>query len=187
MKIICFFILLILYLGCDNNQYKLTEESYAVYSAIIDSMYKSCEYKLVNNRLQPIEYPKNMNKSDYIEKNTKRYFEEYKEIDILTIEDYFTNMDKSFNLKDYFTSLMKIKLLPDSILKKQGFNNISKIFPKSKGIITFSIVGFNKFKTEAFLYIENYYNPLSAFGRFMYLKKINSKWKIKHYKKLWVS
>jgi hypothetical protein len=60
-------------------------------------------------------------------------------------------------------------------------------YPGSSGLITFSQIGFNEAGDQAFLYVDWACGWLCASGDYLFLKKVDGKWRIAQERNVWVS
>lgn len=186
LNIFIILITLILLIKCDYNDSKdISNESYSVYSAVIDSFFSNSEIKLVKS--QSYLYQIAVDKKEFIDLNVKIYSKWLSQKHSIAVENYFKNMENNSILKNKFSSKVPVKLISDNEMKGERIIEIIRKHPESNGILTFSLVGFNEKKTEAFLYIENFRGGLDAFGGYVYLVKIDSKWKVKKYDQTWIA
>ena len=65
--------------------------------------------------------------------------------------------------------------------------NFHKQFPNSTGILSFSAVGFNKERNQAFVYVDRYCGDTCALGEYILLKKVHGKWEIVKEDARWMS
>ena len=76
-------------------------------------------------------------------------------------------------------------LLGDSM--GEFWTNFRKKFPNSSGYLSFSNVGFNKERNQAFVYVFWNCGDTCALGEYFLLKKVRGKWEIVKEDVLWVS
>ncbi|MDQ3633184.1 MAG: hypothetical protein M3405_01565 [Acidobacteriota bacterium] len=168
---------------------KITDEDYAVYSTLIkkliirenssaESINISNQVPFLESGFQIIEGESQSETSTtdvYIQDLKKRY----PTVDKDTLSDFVTKQNPPIELQPKFNLPVKYNLIDEKKVKENEGR-------ASKQIISFSQVGFNKTKTQAFVRIE-YYCALCGFGSHILLEKQNGVWQIKDEFSAWMS
>ncbi len=166
-----------------NNDSQITEEDYAVYSAIPMSKQYNSELIVVSDSTSHglIANATNLSNKNY--KLSK---------DI--INDYQSKDENNLKLKDNFSVQNKVLFLSEKEesqffrkVQENGWVKFHKKYPKAKGIISFSRIGFNQEHTQALVSVSFGCGFLCGEGNFILLQKANGKWTIQNKIGLWVS
>lgn len=174
-----------------------TDESYAVYSAILKGTTKSphdgqpvklfviaettggmddeiadTSNKVLDHAKQSLSRPVKDAISDYQKKNEKEQ-----------------QLIRSFDLSTKYELIDKTEF--NAFFKRdnleQSWQDFYTKYPKSPGFIVFSNVGFDAEKRHAVVYREIHCGGLCADGSFVFLEHIDSKWKITKAIPIWAS
>jgi hypothetical protein len=68
-----------------------------------------------------------------------------------------------------------------------GWEEFSRLYPKSQGVVSLSRIGFNSSKTQALVYVGNVCGGRCGEGNFFLLVKEAGKWKIQDELNVWIS
>jgi len=191
---------MLIFLGftvCDCAKAASSDESYAVYSAILKGITKSPEggqaiellvigdstvrtdgeieelgKKILNQAKASLSKPFQNAISDYSEKSKKEQ-----------------RLTRSFDLKTKYELINKADFYASFKVDnlEQGWENFYRKYPKSPGFIVFSNVGFDAEKKHAILYREIHCGSLCADGSFVLLENTNSEWKVAKTIPIWAS
>ena len=90
------------------------------------------------------------------------------------------------------TNNSDVLFLSDSLVKEifihlSGWEEFYKRYPKSHGILSFSIVGFDSSKNQAFLTISRMSDWTDGVGEYLLLEKKGTRWEIISSVSLWIS
>jgi hypothetical protein len=172
----------------------VTEESeeYAVYSAAINHLFvkDNDSVKLLAISNQTSFYGNETHKaiygSDYIkdtasEQRVKQMNEWYPSVTDETLFDYDKKKIQSSNLHRNFNLSVGYTLINEEELENVGKHRIEVFSEKyeASGMIKLSKIGFNKGKTEAFVYVEFLFCPLCSQSDHLLLEKVNGIWTVK--------
>lgn len=167
----------------------LEAEEYAVYSALIESMYIDGETESVvildHTRLDELK-PERLDASlRFVRENMPNSVS--KEV----FDNLRAKNDQPYTLGNHFNIRVKSVLLSkeevDKILNtSNGWSEFFKKYPR-QGIITFSRVGLNKDMRQALVYTSIQSGGKSGEGYYILLNKENGNWTIKNKVEVWVS
>lgn len=112
------------------------------------------------------------------------------EVDEQTLDDYLDQNGSTEPLT--FTDLgTPFVLVSDGDLPRgpggDFWERFDKSYPHAAGLFTFSRVGFNLARDQAFLYLEYGCGWLCGGGDYIFLNKETGRWQIKHTRNIWVS
>ena len=98
----------------------------------------------------------------------------------------------SDKLPKIYITKKKVIILSDEEVKNSfnggnGWNEFYEKYGKTQGILNFSKIGYNKFKTQALLYYGNQSDWLAGGGYLMLFEKINGVWKYSQGFMMWIS
>ena len=174
-----------------------SDEEYRVYDAVIaDKERDGTDFgSLLDGRLLVIQEQTDgssgrSNQWDYVKERIKPSEE--------ALVDYKANREKPAKLTHRFSTKSQYVLLSkkawEGIFKvggsydyESGWKKYYEKYPKSRGYISFSRAGFNKSKSEAFLYFEHWCGSLCASGYFISLRKRAEKWSVNDIVMIWIS
>jgi hypothetical protein len=75
----------------------------------------------------------------------------------------------------------------DQIFRNGGWEEFYRLYPNSRGLVSFSRVGFNRNETQALLYFEHWYGEDAGEGYLVLLKKTQGEWKQIAQTNVWTS
>lgn len=111
-----------------------------------------------------------------------------------TLEDFSNKQVLPQHLKANFKLTVKYELLSkmeiehhSKKIKDDGHKFLSERYPGAWGFIRLSKIGFNRQRTEAFLYVEKTLCPLCGSGDYILLSKEGNVWRVKNIFPVWVS
>lgn len=167
-------------------------EEYAVYSAAINHLFakdkQSVELLAISNQTSfyDDEKHKAIYGDDYVtvktaEQRVRHLKENFPSVNEETLFDYdkkkiqLSNLHRNFNLSVGYT------LINEEELKSVGNHRINVFSEKyeASGMIRLSRIGFNKEKTEAFIYVEFLFCPLCSQSDHLLLEKVDGIWTVK--------
>lgn len=166
-----------------NNDSQITEEDYAVYSVILVSEQYNSELIVVSDSTSHglIADPTNISNKNY-------------QLSEDIINDYRSKNENDLKLKDNFSVQNKVLFLSEKEesqffrkVQENGWVKFHKKYPKAKGIVSFSRIGFNQENTQALVSVSFGCGFLCGEGNFILLQKENGKWTIQNKIGLWVS
>jgi hypothetical protein len=98
-----------------------------------------------------------------------------------TLFDYDKKKIQSSNLHRNFNLSVGYTLINEEELENVGKHRIEVFSEKyeASGMIKLSKIGFNKGKTEAFVYVEFLFCPLCSQSDHLLLEKVNGIWTVK--------
>jgi hypothetical protein len=190
MKVLLF-LLLVLPLPLASNRQRETEnsvtnEEYAVYSAILNKIEQSPndgkEVKLVviNDQTNGPDnscFPEKIAKwNERISANElKPIFDDL----IAKNKESKTLVGKQFQVK-HKSVLLNVRDFSLIFKKKdlEGWTDFYRTYPNSSGFITFSRVGFSSDATRAIVYEQNNCDSLCGYGGYILLSKEKGEWKV---------
>ena len=127
----------------------------------------------------------------------KSYIKEFfKELDDETYDDFKVKTEKQALLEKKFPTRNNYTLISLEELKKSfayvfdddiNWDKFYKEHPKSRGIYTFSRVGFNRNSSQAFVFVTHWCRSLCGEGNFYLLEKENEEWKVVKTRMIWIS
>lgn len=112
-----------------------------------------------------------------------------------TLADYLTKNQESHPLTGISDLGIAHVLVTDEDLSSvfdkpgidSGWTSFYQKYPRSSGIVFFSAVGFNRDRTQAFVYAGSQCDGLCGSGQYVLLRKENGLWIIQQQMALWVS
>ena len=163
----------------------VTDDIYAVYSAILNREYKD-RFIFIADRTSPVYFGQTFGDNSISGLSDE------------TINDYDERNKTDEPLQNAFSKDLHYALLSNDeqkqTLTKTGRENYLKKypeavteFPPSLGIITFSKIGFNGDRTQALVSVNDSCPALCGSGQFYFLRKQDGNWSIEGVKELWVS
>ena len=176
---------------------RIVDDTYDIYQNIIDTLILSADknnliattynqYKIDLIVLRQVTFPVVYNDSLFnFNKDSTEVLAELKR-NIKSLEDEtFNNLLKVnkrsdsilYNFKPIKNNF-KIVFISDSLIKdlflndeNNGWNKFYKLYPNSKGIYSFSKIGFNKSKSQALLEFHSH-----GAGYYVFYRKVDNKW-----------
>jgi len=148
-------------------------DAYAVYAALMSRDYHPPAKKLIveQETVNPID-PRLCLLDD------KAFRKEYSE----AIEDYYERWKDQYRLARQLKTEIDYSLVArqdlSEFFKKDagGWDAFYKRYPDSSGIFSVSVVGFNRSKTQAILYVSHTYGYQGAWGSLRALYKLRGNW-----------
>jgi hypothetical protein len=162
-----------------------TAEEYAVYSAVIESMFKNEEIAIVDHTSVQDYFGRRLRK-DY------QYFISALEgIEKETIDDFYTKNAKSYPLTNNFPMDAEVVFVSEEELEAAlddslDWDEFYTQHPVSDGIVIFSRVGFNSDVTQALLYVGKIEGKTLGIGYYILVTKIDGQWQITRKSIIWV-
>lgn len=151
------------------------DADYAVYSALIKKMIirdNSSSGAINISDIAPFIDEDSIvvdeSKTFTLEEQIKEMKERFSLADESTLRDFIVKQNPPLKLKRKFDLPSQYNLVNEKRIKDNGGL-------ASKGVISFSRVGFNKDKTQAFV-VMNYYCPTCGFMSYFLLEKQNNVW-----------
>lgn len=166
---------------------------YRIYSFVLSEIQPNTDFFVLNKLTTKLRSISEEVDKDYYSQLFKQNFPELSKT---VFNDYKKKNSTIASLENKFEIISKtVKLISkdelDSIFSTQyGTENWSRFyteFPKSKGLITLSRIGYNSCRTEAVLEIIIIKESLNAEGWILLLKKENNIWKIEKMFQTWIS
>ncbi len=164
------------------NQTSDENEDYAVYSAILADHKYETKVMVVN------DYTAHGLIADATNLN-----QEIPNLNEETISGFQTANKEDKKLENNFTTNGRIIFLSEKeeskIFRKNqdGWARFYKKYPKARGIVTFSRVGFNQERTQALVSVSYSCGGLCGQGNFIFLQMKEGKWAVERSVMLWVS
>jgi len=179
--------------GCTGSKAAPTSaiaEEYAVYKAVIESLYltEGVELIVIENRTAI-----GVSSSESLDSTVKYIQEAFGDaIELETLDDYIAKNRRSHRLEGGFSLDVPYVLLSEAELAEifeqgGGWNQFYKLYPNSQGIMTLSRVGFNARMDQALVYIGNQADYLAGRGYYVLLKKKGGIWTIDRMIVAWIS
>ncbi|HNX55894.1 MAG TPA: hypothetical protein PLG33_02105 [Prolixibacteraceae bacterium] len=196
--LICIF----LHIGCsiktrcrdsENKTDSIDRVDYQIYSLALSEVQPNSDFFVLDKLTTKLRSIAEEVDKDYYPQLFKQNFPELSKT---VFNDYKKKNSTIVSLENKFEIISKtVKLISkdelDSIFSTQyGGENWSRFyneFPKSKGLITLSRIGYNSCRTEAVLEISIIKESLNAEGWILLLKKENNSWKINKMVQTWIS
>ena len=168
----------------------IASEEYAVYSALIQTIYVKEDVKTIVIGKHTLFFKVNWSKP---EEYRKSILDELRPISLETIEDLEKKNENEGELARHLDLTVTYVLLakqsetksPDDYEKQ--WKEFYETYPTSPGIISLSRVGFNSNKDEAVVYVANSCGGLCGKGYYVSLMKGEKDWKVQKEMLLWVS
>ncbi len=186
-----FFFILSILISCKEKESKvepefklaspdnLDDNEYQIYSLILNEKFDGNELVVQQKTSSPFSVI------------SSNYYEDLKtenlNLDTTIVVNFDDKNSSAYYLDNKFNTLTKsVTLISDEedkhFFSPQDPNNswdaFYKKYPKSKGIIKFSRVGFNLDKSQAIVEVGHTYASLGGDSRLVYLVKENNSWKI---------
>ena len=205
----------IIIISCKEKAAGITDDEYAVYQAVIDTLYVNSAC-FINDSTKPAEVvltaatswygnmegAENVMQNDLFQARIKN--DSYAEI-FPSIESLSDSADWQYNFRRINSAGCKIdtqrfrnsynyKTLTRESFKnyfcegrEEGWADFYSDFPDSMGVLSFSRAAFNNNKNLCLLYFEHYKDSLEASGNYVFLVKHNRQWTIMEVITDWVS
>lgn len=163
----------------------VTDEEYKIYLAVLG---KDREMFVVRDKTGIDDTAKNYRKSIINEA--------LRELSDETYEDFKVKTEKQASLEKKFPTRNNYTLISLEELKKSfayvfdddiNWDKFYQTHPKSRGIYTFSRVGFNRNGSQALVFVTNWCRSLCGEGIFYLLEKENGEWKVVKNRMIWIS
>ena len=170
-------------------QTEISDEEYAVYSAVINKMFADGKVTFDTQEqvklLVITDHTISLLRASHLEKQDwaslkQRLPEELWEI----INDFAVKNKEPKQLKDNFKVELKRTLIKKDEIEQMSkgeenaWKRFYKSFPNSGGYIGFSRIGFDTEKKQAVVYMEHNCHELCASGHFLLLKKTEEGWRV---------
>ncbi len=165
-------------------------EEYAVYSALLEKLFVKDDVNLLVIQKQTIYSANNYFIRSTVEEpipDMKKFFPSVSEDafrDFRSKNQQVSSINCKFVLPVKYIITDEIKPKNEDIAKIDSF--LEK-FPDARGMIRLSKVGFNKDRTEAFVYVEFICSVLCGGGNNVLLEKNSGQWKVKEQFEGWKS
>lgn len=160
-----------------RTETSVTDEEYAVYSALINSTF-----------LHPKTDRAIIQAHTEFDRETVVIPEEFKE-DLLPKIERSETLERRFNLKVDYLLLDKDQL--NALFKEGGLETAWEIYwkryPKATGLLGLSRVAFDRTHTKAYVYASESCGSLCGNGYSFVLEKVNGSWQVKEKKELWIA
>ena len=173
-----------------SDQYEVTDEEYAVYTALFGEKIK----------LVVIESPESKDNVEWIDrifKESLSHSDLFNSLSSATIDNLISRNRHIRPLKNLFKTNVKCVILSRAELNEIFDNNPTTLreqwqqfyekYPDSGGFYSFSRVGFNNEKTQALLFVGHFCGALCASGKWILLTKMEGKWVETTRHLVWVS
>ena len=161
--------------GNARLQSSVTDEEYAVYSALINSTF-----------LHP--------KTDLAILQAHTEFDQSFDIPQEFKEDLLPKIQQTETIERRFDLRVKYVLLDtdqiDTLFKAdlgRGWERYLKQYPNATGLLAFSRVGFDRAHNKAYVHARQTCGGLCGAGCSFVLEKVNGSWQVKEKKPLWVA
>ena len=163
----------------------VTDEEYKIYLAVLG---KDREMFVVRDKTGIDDTAKNYKKSIIREA--------LRELSDETYDDFKVKAEKQASLEKKFPTRNNYTLISLDELKKSfayvfdddiNWDKFYQEHPKSRGIYTFSRVGFNRQGSQALVFVTNWCRSLCGEGNFYLLEKENEEWKVVENRMIWIS
>ena len=158
-------------------------EEYAVYSALLEKLFVKDDVKLLVIQKQTISSVNNYFIRVTVEEPIPEMKELFPSVSEDTFLDYRTKNQQPSSLNSEFVLSVKYVVTDEFELKEDGgaawIDSFYKKFPDTRGMIRVSKVGFNKDRTEAFVFVEFICPALCGGGNNVLLEKNFGEWKVK--------
>jgi len=197
-KLIYYLLVSLLFVNCDNKEetiepeFKLNtadtlvDNEYQIYSLILKEQYQEITDFVIKQRTYSLNsFSLNESTVEFIQTEVPDMDTSIfaKAIDINKLTFY---LDNKFNVPNKSITLISDQEIA-YLLGDKSWDGFYNKYPDSKGMISFTRVGFNQDMTEAILEIGHSYESLGADGTLIYLTKDNNGWKIIKTINTWVS
>jgi len=166
-------------------------EEYAVYSALLEKLFVKDDVKLLVIQKQTISSVNNYFIRTTVEEPIPDMKKLFPSVSEDTFLDYRSKNQQSSSLNSKFVLPVKYVVTDEFELKEDKdaarIDSFFEKFPDARGMIRLSKVGFNKDRTEAFVYVEFICSVLCGGGNNVLLEKNSGQWKVKEQFEGWKS
>lgn len=169
--------------GCEEDKtnlvYELNEpdslaaEVYEVYSVVIDDQFRAQEYIVLQQETDTSVHEEHCYRLSENQTN---------DLDTATIGNYIRKNYNRYNLGADFDDDLQVKLITSEELKSYGLNshegwdNFHKNYPGARGVLYFTLPGFNKERTKGLLEYT-WHTGMEEWEHYMvYLRKKEGEW-----------
>lgn len=160
------------------------DDEYAVYSALIDSLYifENTEVVVIRDMTEPY---------DLSDENGRAFVREQLHVSDALIDAYVARNGPSVALRRALTIDVDYVLIADStfmhILDTGGYDEFYRRYPGAQGHLTLSRVGFSADGNTALVYASNTPGFLAGTGICATLVKQTDRWRVTGYVIIWIS
>jgi hypothetical protein len=194
---------LILITAVSSFTQALRNEDYAVYDAVIGSMFKGGVTQFdMSAKVGKLVFRDHTN-SEYAYGPKREQWDQVKiRLRHLTddvIADYESKHKQEKNLKSRLNIPFEYTLISDKQLKKifadrrnhdmtnQAWKKFYELYPRSAGYNSVSRIGYDKEKRRALVYFVNWCGDLCGTGSYVFLEKVDGKWTVQEIAGIWIS
>ncbi|MDT8323707.1 MAG: hypothetical protein RRA94_06335 [Bacteroidota bacterium] len=160
------------------------DDEYAVYSALIDSLYIFDETEVVVIRDMTEPY-------DLSDDNSRSFVRDQLQVSDALIDAYVARNGPSVALRRALTIDLDYRLIADStfqhILTTGGYEEFYRRYPGAQGHLTLSRVGFSADGNTALVYASNTPAFLAGMGICTTLMKHGDQWRVTGHVIVWIS
>ncbi len=168
-----------------NNQ---AAEDFAVYTAAFQF-----EFKVSSLDGLAITQLSHAAATDHQEAYLKTEFEGIASPEVMA--DFLSKNQAEQPLDGVFAQNPEIKLLSkdeiskifDPVSGQNGWQEFNTRYPKAKGLITVSMIGYDRSRTHAMLVVGSQSAPLAGYGEFLLMEKVNGTWQVQKNVMAWIS
>lgn len=176
--IILLLLLLLLHSAAGNStlESSITDEEYAVYSALINStfLHPKTDLAIIQAHTE-------------FDRESVDIPQEFKD-DLLPKIQRSETLERRFDLRVQYVLLDHDQI--ENLFKKdlgRGWERYWKQYPNATGFLGFSRVGFDRAHNKAYVYARETCGGLCGEGYSFVLEKVNGSWQVKEKKHLWVA
>lgn len=176
--IILLLLLLLLHPAAGNStlESSITDEEYAVYSALINStfLHPKTDLAIIQAHTE-------------FDRESVDIPQEFKD-DLLPKIQRSETLERRFDLRVQYVLLDHDQI--ENLFKKdlgRGWERYWKQYPNATGFLGFSRVGFDRAHNKAYVYARETCGGLCGEGYSFVLEKVNGSWQVKEKKHLWVA
>lgn len=176
--IILLLLLLLLHSAAGNStlESSITDEEYAVYSALINStfLHPKTDLAIIQAHTE-------------FDRESVDIPQEFKD-DLLPKIQRSETFERRFDLRVQYVLLDHDQI--ENLFKKdlgRGWERYWKQYPNATGFLGFSRVGFDRAHNKAYVYARETCGGLCGEGYSFVLEKVNGSWQVKEKKHLWVA
>jgi hypothetical protein len=147
-------------------------DTYKIYRSILNTHFGSYTPTLVladSTETYDISYD-----TDYLKSNIPGLLDE-------TITDYQDRNSQPERVLHVPNLIITVYLIPS-----EDEGSWKTLYPDADALIHFSRVGFNADRTQALVYVSDYYGPLAASGNMVFLER-DGEWTVKKVLLVWIS
>ena len=162
--------------GSPNLESSVTDEEYAVYSALINStfLHPKTDLAIIQAHTE-------------FDRESVDIPQEFKD-DLLPKIQRSETIERRFDLRVKYVLLDHDQI--ENLFKKdlgKGWERYWKQYPNATGFLGFSRVGFDRAHNKAYVYARETCGGLCGDGYSFVLEKVNGTWQVKEKKHLWVA